>query len=531
VQAKQIGNITNVFSWMTFAVDIGGAGNGSNNITSLWTWPWTQSSSTRALSSSMTTIKQRSSTPNRMSVRNGSLFVIFLFVSISFLMFWKTDQNIQTYLIDVNVDGVAEKKNQSQNNNSNLKLAVLVAGSTQRFLFDSFVEHVIKPNSNSNSNNNNSNSGSNNNKGVTIDYFAILTLKSGPAFRQDDGYMGHLAGYDKMFKNILSSSEKGSTQQSVDSIQKSMYDTMTKAITDATTKGTGTGTGTGTDGTTNLRTLRLLKEPIENDIILDNVNIREMNKWNNNYNNNNNKDKDKGEYDNNFDLYSQFPMMDHRSNALVRTKAGNKNMIRLFLALESLYTNEFIQYEKQSQQKYDYVLILRDDTLFLQNFNLQDVINSDPNADAYILSCNDRQPQMLIPEINDHGILIKRSKSDIVGKYITSMSTIDLNICHKSVEPFLGKDRGCNSEMILKYILEKENNLNVKLVSQSLLPFQRSVLIKSNTNDNTNNDNNNDEKDEDEDNDYYCYHKFCQSIDNPLQLPNNIKKCKELTTF
>jgi len=43
-------------------------------------------------------------------------------------------------------------------------------------------------------------------------------------------------------------------------------------------------------------------------------------------------------------------MMDLRPKAFVRTKAGNKNMIRLFLALESLYTTEFLDYER-SQQK------------------------------------------------------------------------------------------------------------------------------------------------------------------------------------
>ena len=128
---------------------------------------------------------------------------------------------------------------------------------------------------------------------------------------------------------------------------------------------------------------------------------------------------------------------------------------------------------------------------------------------------------MLYPEMNDHGILIKRNKANIVGKYITSLSGSDLNDCHTSVEQYMGNnnDRGCNSEMLLKFILEK-NNINVKLVDQSLLPFQRSVLIHNQEKENENYNEN--------DNDYYCYHKFCQSIENPLQLPNNIQKCKEL---
>ncbi|OEU08263.1 hypothetical protein FRACYDRAFT_250051 [Fragilariopsis cylindrus CCMP1102] len=506
-------------------------GNGSNNSTSLWTYPWRTTQQTQnyynnsssksrnnTRSGSMTMIKQRSSTPNGMSIRNGILFILCLFILISFFLFRQMDENMQTYLLDLNVVDVATTVENKINKNKNLKLAVLVAGSTQRFLFDSFVEHVVKPTSNSNSNSNNSNSGS---VDVDIDYFAILTLKSGPAFRQEDGYMNHLTGHDKMFQNI--NFNFSNTNDSVESIQKSMYDTMTNAIKDV--KGTtNSGSSGNTGGTTTLRALRLLEEPIEKSAILDDVTIRERKKWNNNANNN---AKDNAEYD----LYAHFPMKDYRPKAMVRTKAGNKNMIRLFLALESLYDTEFLHYEKKEKSTnyyYDYVLILRDDTLWLNDFDLQAVLQSDSTADAYILSCNHRQPPMLLPEMNDHGILIKRNKANIVGKYITSLSEypkINLNECHESVEQYMGKnngDRGCNSEMLLKFILEK-NKINVKLVDQSLLPFQRSVLIhnqeKENENDNDN-DNDND--------DYYCYHKFCQSIENPLQLPNNIKKCKEL---
>jgi len=196
----------------------------------------------------------------------------------------------------------------------------------------------------------------------------------------------------------------------------------------------------------------------------------------------------------------------------------------LFLALESLWKNEFLDYEKKKQQqsksksKYDYVLILRDDTLWLADFDLEKVIATDPTADAYILSCDGRDPKMLPPEWNDHGILIRRSKADIVGEYVSAMTASfdTLTECHNSVTPWLGKNRGCNSEMILKHILSLEvNNIKVKLVPQSVLPFERAVLIDNNNNDDTD--------------DYYCYHKFCQSIQEPLQLPSEIRKCKDLT--
>jgi len=521
-------------------------GNGNNNMASLWTWPWSKSSRTL----SMTTIKQRSllTINNKISNRNGGragksiIHLISFFILSIIILFWRADnESIQiSYLTDVIIEKEKDRE-PATSIETKTNLAVLVAGSTQRFLFHSFVDHVIKPCPSN----------------VSIDYFAILTMKSGPAFRQEDGYMGHLVGRDKMFENILLTTADQQNNnnhiQSVDVVQNSMIEVMTKAI-EENKKSRTTTTTTAATATANVRALRLLEEPIEDDPILVNVRIREFNKeqQENNSNTNNNQDSNKEEttvVSSSYDLYQQFPMMDLRPKAFVRTKAGNKNMVRLFLALESLYKTEFLDYERsqkmkerirQQQQKrnsgqqlpqhhhqsyhyYDYVLILRDDTLWLEDFDLNAIINSDPTADAYILSCDGRTPTMLEPEMNDHGILIRRDKADIVGKYISSMAKADLHKCHHSVEPWLGKERGCNSEMILKFILQEVNNLKIKLISQSLLPFQRSVLIQ---NDDTNNNSN--KQGDDDDNDYYCYHKFCQSMDNPLQLPNDIKKCKEL---
>jgi len=291
-----------------------------------------------------------------------------------------------------------------------------------------------------------------------------------------------------------------------------MMDAMTRATKSTNTK---------------IRALRLLAEPIEDDPILDPVRSREEKRFVENERKKGlqtkaarkKNPKDSGNNNNqeiSFDFFQQFPMMDLREAAKTRTRAGNKNIVRLFLALESLWKNEFRRYEDQLQQpKHDYVLILRDDTLWLDDFDLHKVIATDPTADAYVLSCNGRQPEMLPPEINDHGILIRRDKANIVGEYVSAMASLDLQKCHDSVTEWLGKDRGCNSEMILKYILET-NHVRVKLVPQSLLPFERAVRI-----DNSSNNNNNG-------NDFYCYHKFCQSIEDPLQLPSGMRKCKDL---
>ena len=117
-------------------------------------------------------------------------------------------------------------------------------------------------------------------------------------------------------------------------------------------------------------------------------------------------------------------------------------------------------------------------------------------------------------KINDHGILVKRDKASVLGEYVSAMASLNLQKCHDSVVQWLGKERGCNSEMILKHVLES-NQIKIQLVPQSLLPFERAVLIDGNSHSAG-------EKD------FYCYHKFCQSVDAPLQLPSTMQRCKDL---
>ena len=131
-------------------------------------------------------------------------------------------------------------------------------------------------------------------------------------------------------------------------------------------------------------------------------------------------------------------------------------------------------YENSISRKYDYVMIVRDDTLWLDDFDINKVIETNPWADAYVLSCDDRDPPMMAQEINDHGILIKRSKAEIVGKYFSSLLNTNLGACHKYARLVLGDKRGCNSEMILNFILMR-SGLKIQKVPQSLIPFERSV--------------------------------------------------------
>lgn len=257
--------------------------------------------------------------------------------------------------------------------------------------------------------------------------------------------------------------------------------------------------------TTTIKALRLLDAPIEDAPILDVIRKRDTDRLEKL-----GKFKEKEEYD----LFQTFPMLDMRGKALKRTRSGNKNMIRLFLAQELLWKEEVLLAEKKRGNPYDYVMILRDDTMWLEDLDLQKVIDTDPSADAYILSCDARDPQMLPPEINDHGVMMKREKADVIGAYVTSMVNIEMKKCHESVEFYLGPNRGCNSEMILKFILE-EYGIKVKLVPQSLLPFERSVVISGERSGRGM--------------DFYCYHKMCQSTVQPLELPSGMERCKEVT--
>jgi len=120
-----------------------------------------------------------------------------------------------------------------------------------------------------------------------------------------------------------------------------------------------------------------------------------------------------------------------------------------------------------------------------------------------VLSCDAREPSMLSAEINDHGIVIKREKAVAVGRYFSLLLSADLEACHKSVQTLglVAHNRGCNSEMILKWILQ-ENNVTVRGVPQSLLPFERSVVVSS----------------EGGKKQAPCFHKFCQSKEAPLDL-------------
>jgi len=292
------------------------------------------------------------------------------------------------------------------------------------------------------------------NQDYTVDYYASLMQESGQGYRQGAKYMSHIVG-DPIFSKMKSKNLRKTRNR----LQEAIEDT----------------------GAT-LRAARIHKYfPIASSPLLEKKNID-----------------------------CRFPMLDLRPSASNRTAIGNNNMLQLFHALELLWDKELLPFENSIGRRYDYIMIFRDDTLWLDNFDMNALLATNPSADAYILSCDARDPPMHAQEINDHGIIIKREKAEVVGRYFSSLLNADLESCHAAVKETVGVFRGCNSEMILNWIL-KEQDISVQFAPQSLLPFERSVNVRLESG-----------------REQLCFHKSCQSWDAPLKIPMEIADCKEI---
>ena len=313
------------------------------------------------------------------------------------------------------------------------KLAILVTGTTNRFLLNSTVEHVLRPLT------------SHGEKQYRVDYFALLTETVGQAYRQDLEYMNHVVGdplfHGKNLSRVASDviGESGATVQAF------------LVLPDAL--------------------------PIDQKLLGEGPE---------------------------FDV-RRFPTFDSRNPN--RTAAGNQNMIKLFNHQQYLWDTELRRVEKVHGD-YDYIMIIRDDALWIKDFDLTKLLESNPDADAYIQACDKRVPPMHVREVNDHGIVIKRKKADVVGRYLSSLAATDRKACDS--RSGLLPARGCNSEMLLNWILN-QNGITVELVSQSLLPFERSLAVQT-----------------EDGRTQYCFHKFCQSYAAPLDIPENMKRCLTL---
>jgi hypothetical protein len=380
---------------------------------------------------------------------------------------------LQSLCVESKVSASRTRQNSTQAHKSNLlhttedtastannpkRIAILLAGSLRRYFFESDMKHLIQPLTQ---------------QGYQVDYYLLLTTSNPPAFRSGSGYMDYLSS-DPLFY-----SDPTREQTLFDDSQ--LKTTVTNSVKEhgGTLRSFVLQDHVDIDGNSDLEARRQVARAL---FPMQDVDLR-------------------------------FPMYDVRPTAQSRTANGNRNMLRLFMGLQLLWDAMRAVEDEQAADYYDYVILLRDDAMWLHDFDMDRLIQEDPTADAYILSCNARDPPMAPEEINDHGMVMKRNKAEPFGRYLdTLLRETDIEDCQKSVSESISKGgiRGCNSEMLLKWNIQYQN-LKVKLVGQDLIPFQRAAHVRF-----------------DNGTIVECYHKYCESAEDPLIPNENVERCKAL---
>ena len=99
----------------------------------------------------------------------------------------------------------------------------------------------------------------------------------------------------------------------------------------------------------------------------------------------------------------------------------------------------------------------------------------------------------------------------ILGAYLESAVANIHRACRNRLAPEMKKLQGCNSEMLLKYVMDEEC-FKVRMIPQSMIPFQRSALVML-----------------PDGSTKLCFHKFCQSKMKPFNLGDtDISKCGDI---
>jgi len=335
-------------------------------------------------------------------------------------------------------------------------LALLVAGSAKRYVFDGLAEHLIKPLVQE--------------QNTKVDYYLMLSVKQGLAYRSSDEYM-KLQTFDPVFSAISGEKDSGT-------ITAYLFDKIRNTISLS---------GASVGG------IHIQPQPMK----LDPPALRK-------------KQLEAKKARPKEDSYYRFPTLDLRPEFRRRTAVANRNLFKLYLGLQKLWEKHLVASETYIGVHYDYVMVLREDVMWLDDFNLQNLIDTNPSADAYILSCDIRDPPLInSKEYNDYGLVIKRDKATIIGRYFDQLLKVDLNGCHKSVQGMIPAHTGCNSGMLFHWIM-KQNNVTVQQVPQSLFPIERTVNLMVNGTERV------------------CIHRYCQSKEAPLRIPNNLETCKKI---
>jgi hypothetical protein len=335
-------------------------------------------------------------------------------------------------------------------------IAIMVAGAAKRYMFSGLIEHVIKPLVHE--------------QNTNVDYYLMLSVKQGLAYLADDAYM-RLQTFDPAFAKMVGIRD-------AEKITYFMYDKIRHSITHSGA---------------NIGGIHIQPSPMK----LDPPDLRK-------------KQLEAKKARPKEDSYYRFPTVDLRPQFRRRTAVGNRNIFKLYLGLQKLWEKHLLTTEQYMGVSYDYVMVLREDAMWVNDFNLEKLIASNPNADAYVPTCDIAAPNLSPLALCDHGIVIRRAKAAVVGRYFQQLLELDLNQCHDSVAGVVPNNTGCDSGMLFRWILE-QNNITVHTVPQSLMPFERSMVI--------------DLKDAGTET---CIHKLCQSKVDPLQIPSDIRICRDI---
>ena len=188
--------------------------------------------------------------------------------------------------------------------------------------------------------------------------------------------------------------------------------------------------------------------------------------------------------------------------------------------------------EAQTGRRYTHTLVVRDDADWLAPMDLNRLLSSRPGAHGFALSCDARVPPLQPSEINDHAMLLTRERAHFLGRFYSTVilgghaRACRVQILRSGVHsPCWQHDDGvakrhgqrcvdsCNSEELLRYALNRAG-LRVHLVGQALLPFERSshILVPPHGSGRT----------------ALCFHKLCQSHEQPLSTPSGRGLCSAL---
>jgi len=336
-------------------------------------------------------------------------------------------------------------------------LAVVVAGWAKRYVVSGMTDHLIKPLVTQ--------------QNTEVDYYVMLGLNQHQTYRGGtDEYMKHRT-YDPLFSDL--SGEKDTSK-----IKAYLYDEISNII--------------------NLSGANVGGIHIQNQLWLVSPKLRK-------------KELEMKRARPEEGLYYRFPTLDLRPYQSKYKAGDNRDLLKVYLGLQTLWKKHLWRSENYIGLSYDYIMVLRDDAAWLGDFNLQDLIDTNPAADAYVLSCDARKSSpMIANEYSELGVVVRRSKAAAVGRYFDQLLDADLDGCHSSVRSMVRAERGgCNSGMLFYWIMQR-NNVTVQRVPQSLFPIGGLSNLKTN------------------DTEEVCIHEMCQSRESPLVIPQKLKGCNKI---